>query len=315
MFGSCAVDSKEWFYSLATCGRPLNDTIDALYHDFVENGKDFSAIPEKHEVEEYIRGFYCDPNIPWNKVDYMLFPVYVPWEKSELGHWILGVFDFTDWCIYVYDSNRTRHGDKVVQKLMLPYQTLIPYFLKKVNLYLEEGIVKSENDTLPIKMVDELPQQTQCDCGAFICAFAEYVIHDSVLQGYLDVCLLPSITSLFGGLVIRSFMLSGTIYDVVLPTGRISPWSNTHNRGTLRGHYRHVNQMENSFNTNTSDCEVKCIDRVYEEKSHHVQHSRQSNLHLYGNDLYDDTNKSHTIHDAEDNTLAPKQVGLLSLFK
>ncbi|PHT72497.1 hypothetical protein T459_23282 [Capsicum annuum] len=27
MFGSCAVDLKEWFYSLATFGCPLNDTI------------------------------------------------------------------------------------------------------------------------------------------------------------------------------------------------------------------------------------------------------------------------------------------------
>ncbi|PHT75845.1 hypothetical protein T459_19367 [Capsicum annuum] len=27
VFGSYAVDSKEWFYSLATCGRPLNDTV------------------------------------------------------------------------------------------------------------------------------------------------------------------------------------------------------------------------------------------------------------------------------------------------
>ncbi|PHT68340.1 hypothetical protein T459_27827 [Capsicum annuum] len=151
----------------------FRNKIDTLYHDFVENRKDFSAIPEKHEVEEYIRVFYCDANVPWNKVDYLLFPVYVPWEKSKLRHWILGVFDFTELCIYIYDSNRTRCGDKVVQKVMLPYQTLIPYFLKKVNFYLEKGIAKSENDTLPIKMVDELPQQTQC----IFCAFAEYVIH------------------------------------------------------------------------------------------------------------------------------------------
>ncbi|KAM3355939.1 hypothetical protein P3S68_022653 [Capsicum galapagoense] len=154
---------------------------------FVENGKDFSAIPEKHEVEEYIRGFYCDANVLWNKVDYVLFSVYVPREKSKLGHWILGVFEFTDWCIYIYDSNHIRHSDKVVQKVMLPYQTLIPYFLKKVDFYLEKGIAKSENDTLPIKMVDELPQQTQCDCGAFVCAFAEYVIHGRDIPKEIDI--------------------------------------------------------------------------------------------------------------------------------
>ncbi|KAM3221577.1 hypothetical protein P3L10_020847 [Capsicum annuum] len=79
----------------------FRNKIDTLYHDFVENGKDFSAIPEKHEVEEYIRDFYYDENVPWNKVNYVLFPVYVPREKSELGHWILGVFDFTDWSISI----------------------------------------------------------------------------------------------------------------------------------------------------------------------------------------------------------------------
>ncbi|KAM3395201.1 hypothetical protein P3S68_004206 [Capsicum galapagoense] len=100
----------------------FRNKIDALYHNFVENGKDFSAIPEKHEVEEYIRGFYCDVNIPWSKV----------------------------------------------------------------NLYLEKGIAKSENDTLPVKMVDELPQQTQCDCGAFVCAFAKYVIHGRDIPKEID---------------------------------------------------------------------------------------------------------------------------------
>ncbi|PHT36114.1 Sm-like protein LSM5 [Capsicum baccatum] len=88
-------------------------------------------------------------------------------------------------------------------------------------------------------------------------------------------------------------------------------WLNAHNRGTVRGHYGHVNQMRHSFNTDTSNC----VDHVYEEQSHYVQHSRQSNLHLYENNLYDDTEKNHAIHDEEDDTPAPKQVGLLSLFK
>ncbi|PHT34378.1 hypothetical protein CQW23_26178 [Capsicum baccatum] len=83
-----------------------------------------------------------------------------------------------------------------------------------VNFYLEKGIDKSENDTLPIKMVDELPQQTQCDCGAFICVFAEYVIYGRDISKEIDI----------GYVRLRSFMLSGTIHDVVLPTGRSSPW-------------------------------------------------------------------------------------------
>ncbi|KAM3221652.1 hypothetical protein P3L10_020922 [Capsicum annuum] len=101
----------------------FRNKIDALYHDFLENREKISAISEKHDVEEYIRGFYCDANIQWNKV----------------------------------------------------------------NFYLEKGIAKSENDTLPIKMVDELPQQTQCDYGAFVCAFVEYVIHGRDIPKEIDI--------------------------------------------------------------------------------------------------------------------------------
>ncbi|PHT81282.1 hypothetical protein T459_14297 [Capsicum annuum] len=43
-------------------------------------------------------------------------------------------------------------------------------------------------------------------------------------------------TSLSGGFMTRSFMLSGTIHDAVLPTGRISPWARV--IGHLPNHYR-----------------------------------------------------------------------------
>ncbi|PHU19553.1 hypothetical protein BC332_10704 [Capsicum chinense] len=71
---------------LTTTDFVFRNKIDALYHNFVKNREDFSAMPEKHKVEKYIRGFYCDANIPWNKVDYVLFTVYVLREKSKLGH-------------------------------------------------------------------------------------------------------------------------------------------------------------------------------------------------------------------------------------
>ncbi|PHT89306.1 hypothetical protein T459_04419 [Capsicum annuum] len=69
-----------------------------------------------------------------------------------------------------------------------------------VNFYLEKGIDKSKNDTLMIKMVDELPQQTQCDCGAFGCAFAEYFIHGRDIPkeidiGYVRIRLTASLTA------------------------------------------------------------------------------------------------------------------------
>lgn len=96
--------------------------------------------------------------------------------------------------------------------------------------------------------------------------------------------------------------------------------SNAHNHGIVRDHHGHLDQMEHSFNINdTSDCDVKCVDHVYDEHSHHVQYSKQSNFQQYGNDLYNDIDKNPIIHDeendAEDEAAAPKPVGLLSLFK
>ncbi|CAN4089141.1 unnamed protein product [Withania somnifera] len=39
--------------------------------------------------------------------------------------------------------------------------------------------------------------------------------------------------------------------------------SNIQNHGIIRGHHGYVNQMGHSFNSDTSDCEVKCVDHVF----------------------------------------------------
>ncbi|PHT53071.1 DUF21 domain-containing protein [Capsicum baccatum] len=49
MFGSCVVDSKEWFYSLATCGRPLNDTV----LDWML-GKSHAALLRRAELKTFV---------------------------------------------------------------------------------------------------------------------------------------------------------------------------------------------------------------------------------------------------------------------
>ncbi|PON35797.1 hypothetical protein TorRG33x02_350710, partial [Trema orientale] len=39
---------------------------------------------------------------------------------------------------------------------------------------------KKATDSLDISMVDDLPQQTHCDCGVFIIAYVEYFIHGMI---------------------------------------------------------------------------------------------------------------------------------------
>ncbi|XP_075076298.1 uncharacterized protein LOC142162966 [Nicotiana tabacum] len=216
-FGSCHVTTKDWFHSLAYCGRPLIDThlnvlfyylrkrekygpsvamwftttdfafgnkINSLYKDFKVN-QDASVIPEGHDIEEYIRGYYCDANVSWHTVDYVLFPIYVKRGRAKLGHWVLGLFTFIDRCIHICDSNREAINDRLALDATLPYAILIPYFLKSSDFYVEKKGIdwsngaytnKSHSDALQINLVNNVAQQFKCDCGAFVARFTEYFI-------------------------------------------------------------------------------------------------------------------------------------------
>ncbi|XP_019244541.1 PREDICTED: uncharacterized protein LOC109224416 [Nicotiana attenuata] len=178
-FGSCYVTKKDWFHSLAYCGRPLIDThldvlfyylrkrgkygpsvamrftttnfafgnkINSLYKDFKVN-QDPSVIPDGHEIKEYIRGYYCDANVPWHTVDHVLFPIFVKRGRAKLGHWVLGVFTFVGRCIHIYDSNRGALNDRLVLDVALPYAILIPYFLKSSDFYVEKKGIDWNNGT------------------------------------------------------------------------------------------------------------------------------------------------------------------------
>ncbi|PHU04661.1 hypothetical protein BC332_25483 [Capsicum chinense] len=70
-------------------------------------------------------------------------------------------------------------------------------------------------------------------CGASVCAFTEYAMHGRDIPKEIDIGYVRMRTFVSGGFVIRSFMLSGTIHDVVLPTGRISPWYEMPETGEL----------------------------------------------------------------------------------
>ncbi|PHT35936.1 hypothetical protein CQW23_23636 [Capsicum baccatum] len=114
-------------------------------------------------------------------------------EKSGLGD--INV-DTKDMVSYVDGTKKVVNVDLTTCDVEISHLDTILYYMRKkakyepnivVNFYLEKGIDKFENETLLIKMIDELPQQTQCDCGAFVCAFAEYVIHGRDIPKEIDI--------------------------------------------------------------------------------------------------------------------------------
>lgn len=75
----------------------FNNYITALHKKIVKKNSDVSAIPAEHVVEEYIRAFRSDANIAWHKVDCVLFSIFVKQKNFKVGHWVLGIFTFSDW--------------------------------------------------------------------------------------------------------------------------------------------------------------------------------------------------------------------------
>ncbi|XP_019225591.1 PREDICTED: uncharacterized protein LOC109207165 [Nicotiana attenuata] len=76
-------------------------------------------------------------------------------------------------------------NDRLVLDAALPYAILIPYFLKSSDFYVEKKGIdwnngaytdKSHSDALQINLVNNVPQQIKCDCGAFVAGFAGYFI-------------------------------------------------------------------------------------------------------------------------------------------
>ncbi|KAM3281459.1 putative protein isoform X1 [Capsicum chacoense] len=143
-------------------------------------------ISPEHHVGQYIRGFKMLANVSWDTVDNIIIPVNV----SDSFHWIMILFRIRHRCLNVYDSFiggaiNTKNVHRHVQSLA----TIIPLFLFATNLYDKRAEICWDREpayidksmTNPLKYVivrDILQQAPQSnDCGMYVCAFAEFIIH------------------------------------------------------------------------------------------------------------------------------------------
>ncbi|KAF3651987.1 hypothetical protein FXO37_17732 [Capsicum annuum] len=97
--------------------------------------------------------------------------------------------------------------------------------------------VASELNSMPSSTKVEAKHATpkNHDCGAFVCAFVEYVIHGRDIPKEIDIGYIHMRTFVSRDFVIKSFMLPRTIHDVVLPTGRIYPWESAGEGSVIQG--------------------------------------------------------------------------------
>ncbi|XP_070014250.1 uncharacterized protein [Nicotiana sylvestris] len=171
-FGSCHATTKDWFHSLAYCGRSLIDThLDVLFYYLRKRGKYGPNVAMRFTTTDFAFG---------NKINSLYKDFKVNQDPSVIpeGHEI-------EECIHIYDSNHGAINDILALDAVLPYAILIPYFLKSSDFYVEKKGIdwnngaytdKSHSDALQINLVNNVPQQIKCDCGAFVAGFAEYFI-------------------------------------------------------------------------------------------------------------------------------------------
>ncbi|PHT83241.1 DUF21 domain-containing protein [Capsicum annuum] len=252
MFGSYGfegdMDSKEWFYSLATCGRPLNDTVKHADNIFcLAVSKILPVVKNQHlllctllignslAIESL--PIFLDKLVPsWSAILVsvtliLMFGEIIPQVICThygltIGATVAPLVQLLLWLFFLiaYPISKAEKGgdlthdettiitgalesmEKTAKDAMTPISKAFSLDLDgTLNLWIEIGYVRMRY-------------------GALLWDYGKRKLEvDSVLQGYLDVYLLPSRISL-SGFVIRSFMLSGTIHDLVLLTGRISPW-------------------------------------------------------------------------------------------
>ncbi|PON84189.1 Ulp1 protease family, C-terminal catalytic domain containing protein [Trema orientale] len=78
-----------------------------------------------------------------------------------------------------------KRAEKIVERITV----LLSLFLDCIGFYVSQSDVdltstyflnKKAAKPLDISMIDDLPQQTHCDCGAFIIAYVKYFIHGAV---------------------------------------------------------------------------------------------------------------------------------------
>ncbi|PHT47958.1 Cyclin-B2-4 [Capsicum baccatum] len=140
VFGSCAVDSNEWFYSLATCGGPLNGTITnpPIPMAPIRNETEGCIIID---VEDYKATGYSDVPIFVQHTEAMMEEINRMDEKIEME-------DAEDWSIVDIDSS-----DKKNELTVVEYIDDIYAYYKKAEVHYKFEIIE-ETFYLTMNVID-----------------------------------------------------------------------------------------------------------------------------------------------------------------
>ena len=108
-----------------------------------------------HYIAEYILRYLILCTSPWFDVDFILFPIHVTKDK----HWVLGILNIKDKCvyIYIYNSIRGSKNDRVVSDYLRSYSVLLPLFFDVLDIWEHCSDVDPSTVPFEVVMVDGPP--------------------------------------------------------------------------------------------------------------------------------------------------------------
>ncbi|XP_050221537.1 uncharacterized protein LOC126671775 [Mercurialis annua] len=170
----------------------FDDKISALWQQYVKKNHDVSCISLRNAGPDFICGKKILCNTHWKDVDEVLIPMNLGTHK----HWILGRLVFKDRCIYLYNSLDSALARKNGLEAAEKYAVLLPLFFASLDLFALRSDIdmtspayrdKNPTDAFRVKVVTGLPSQSENDCGAYVLAFAEYLIQKRPIPSDLNI--------------------------------------------------------------------------------------------------------------------------------
>ncbi|XP_050210879.1 uncharacterized protein LOC126661128 isoform X2 [Mercurialis annua] len=220
-FGVVDIESKTWFYNLFHSGYPISCShVDVLFYylrkkiktenircattdnffdrrmqaiyDLYSKKGDTTFVSEKNTVSLYMKGGFMRCNTKWSDVDDVLIPI----NCKKDWHWILARLNFKDRCIYVYNSLRSARQDKSANEYVKCYSELVPILLEEIKFFDSRPDIdtttgpyegKRLSDPFRIENVENLPVQTDIDCGVHMFCAAEFFVKGKVMGPDFDI--------------------------------------------------------------------------------------------------------------------------------
>uniref|UniRef100_A0A803PDM7 Ubiquitin-like protease family profile domain-containing protein n=1 Tax=Cannabis sativa TaxID=3483 RepID=A0A803PDM7_CANSA len=152
------------------------------YESYLADGS--NVINQETIIAKYMSGQSLSCSVSWYYLDHVAIPGHV----TDEVHYILAHFNIRERCLVVYNSMIPKVNKKPVEKTVTTFSVLIHLFMECIGFYnTRAGIdfnqgpyAVARSHPLAVKFAKGVPQQEDCDCGAFVIAFADHIIHDTI---------------------------------------------------------------------------------------------------------------------------------------